>query len=74
MGKSKDERDAFEEEMRQFNACDTEEFGRQKCSDKSIAILGDRWRPQTAKQDKGEMTCLNITHKKSKCWRSHYLE
>ena len=28
-----------------------EEFGRQESSEKNIAILGDRWCPQTAKQD-----------------------
>ena len=27
------------------------EFGRLESSEKTIAILGDRWRPQTAKQD-----------------------
>ena len=28
-----------------------EEFGRLESSEKTIAILGDRWWPQTAKQD-----------------------
>ena len=27
-----------------------EEFGRLECSEKTIAILGDRWWPQTAKR------------------------
>ena len=31
--------------------CDMEEFGRLESSEKTIAILGDRWWPQTAKQD-----------------------
>ena len=37
--------------MRKLNVCDTEEFGRLESSEKKIAILGDRWWPQTAKQD-----------------------
>ena len=31
--------------------CDMEEFGRLEGREKTIAILGDRWWPQTAKQD-----------------------
>ena len=31
--------------------CDMQEFGRLESSEKTIAILGDRWWPQTAKQD-----------------------
>ena len=31
--------------------CDMEEFGGLESSEKTITILGDRWRPQTAKQD-----------------------
>ena len=45
----KEERDAQEEEMRKLDVCDMEEFDRLRSSDKSIAILGDRWWPQTAK-------------------------
>ena len=41
----------LEEEMRKFDECDMEEFGRLESSEKTIAILGDRWWPQTAKQD-----------------------
>ena len=51
MNTYKEERDAFEEEMRTSDRCDMEEFGRPESSEKTIAILGDRWRPQTAKQD-----------------------
>ena len=47
----KEERDALEEEMRKFDACDMEEFGRLKTSENTIAILRDRRWPQTAKQD-----------------------
>ena len=36
--------------MRKLDVCDMEEFGRLKSSEKAIAILGDRWWPQTAKQ------------------------
>ena len=47
----KEERDALEE-MRKLDVCDMEEFvGRLESSEKTIAILGDRWWPQTAKQD-----------------------
>ena len=37
-------------ETRKLDECDMEEFGRSEISEKTIAILGDRW-PQTAKQD-----------------------
>ena len=39
------------EEMRISNECDMEEFDRLESSEKTIAILEDRWWPQTAKQD-----------------------
>ena len=38
-----------EEEMRKLDECDMEEFGMLESSDQTIAILGDRWRPQTGK-------------------------
>ena len=47
----KKERDALEEKMRKLDVCDMEEFGRLESSEKTIDILGDRWWPQTAKQD-----------------------
>ena len=37
--------------MRKLDGCDMKEFGRLESSEKTIAILGDRWWPQTAKQD-----------------------
>ena len=37
--------------MRILDVCDMEECGRLESSEKTIAILGDRWWPQTAKQD-----------------------
>ena len=46
----KEERDVLKE-MRKFDVCDMEEFGRLESSEKTIAILGDRWWPQTANQD-----------------------
>ena len=46
----KEERGALEE-MRKLDVCGMEEFGRLDYSEKTIAILGDRWWPQTAKQD-----------------------
>ena len=39
------------EEMRKLDECDMEEFGKLESSEKTIAILGDRWWPQTAKQE-----------------------
>ena len=47
----KEERDALEEEMRKLDECDMEEFCRLESSEKTIAVLGDRWWPQAAKQD-----------------------
>ena len=41
----------LEEEMRNLDECDMEEFGGQESSEKAIIILGDRWWPQTAKQE-----------------------
>ena len=43
------ERDALE--MTKLDVCDMEEFGRLESGEKTIAMLGDRWWPQTAKQD-----------------------
>ena len=37
--------------MRKLDVCDMEESGRLESSEGTIAILGDRWWPQTAKQD-----------------------
>ena len=46
----KEERDAVEE-MRKLDECDMDEFDRLEGSEKTMTILGDRWWPQTAKQD-----------------------
>ena len=37
--------------MRKLDVCDMEEFGRLESNEKMIAILGDRWWPQTEIQD-----------------------
>ena len=42
--------------MRKLHVCDMEEFGRLESSEKTIAILGDRRWPQTAKQDGDRMS------------------
>ena len=47
----KEERDALEKETRKLDECNMEEFGRLESSEKTIAILEDRWWPQTAKRD-----------------------
>ena len=48
----KEERDALEDKIKILNEYDmVEEFRRLESSEKTIAILGDRWWPQTSKQD-----------------------
>ena len=47
----KEERDASEKETRRLEECGMAELGRRESSEKTIAIQGDRWWPQTAKQD-----------------------
>ena len=37
--------------MRKINECDMETFGALDSSQKTIAILGDKWWPQTVKQE-----------------------
>ena len=37
--------------MGKLDECNMGEFGRLERSERKIAILGDRWRPQTAKQE-----------------------
>ena len=45
----KEERDVLE--MRKIDDCDMQKFGTLESSEKTIAILGDRWWPQKAKQE-----------------------
>ena len=48
----KEERDVLEGEMSKIDECDMwTSFGTLDSSEKTIAILGDRWCPQTAKQE-----------------------
>ena len=49
----KEERDALEKEMMKLDVCDMEEICKLliESNEKTVAILGDRWWPQTAKQD-----------------------
>ena len=49
----KEERDVSEEEMKQIDECDIEKCSEPDISEKTIAILGDRWWPHKAKQDGG---------------------
>ena len=37
----------LEEGMRKIDGCDTEKFGTLDSSEETIALLRDRWRPQT---------------------------
>ena len=46
----KEERNASQK-MRKIDECDMKEFGTLDSSEKTIAILGDRWWPQKAKQE-----------------------
>ena len=52
----KDERDVVEGEMWKIDECDMEKIGTLDSSEKTIAILGDRWWPQTAKQEGDEIS------------------
>ena len=46
----------FEEEMRKIDECGMEKLGTLHSSEKTIPILRDRWWPQTAKQEEGEIS------------------
>ena len=61
----KEDRDAFEEEIREIDESDMEEFSTIDSSEKSTGILGDRWWSQAAKQqgDKISKTILCVTWK-----------
>ena len=55
-----EQRGVLKEEMRKLDECDMEEFGRLESSAKTIAILGDRWWPQTAKQEGDRISTIAI--------------
>ena len=52
----REERHALEEEMREIEECDIEKYSKVDRSEKPIAILGDRWWPQAAKQDRDRIS------------------
>ena len=64
----KEEWDVLEEEMREIDEWDIEEFDTLDSNEKTIAVLGDRWWPQAAKQegDKISKTFLCIM------WKQHH--
>ena len=43
-----------------IDGCDMDKIGTVDSSDKTIAILGDRWWPQTAKQQGGKVSERNL--------------
>ena len=54
--------------MRKVGECDMETFGTLDSSEKTIAMLGDRWWPQTAKQERDKISkqfLCNIRKKKN---------
>ena len=57
--KYKEERDVLQQ-MRKIDECDMENFGTLDSSEKTIAILGDRWWPQKAKQQGDKMSKNNL--------------
>ena len=46
--------------MRKLDVRDMEKFGRLESSEKTVAILGDKWWPQTANQD-GDMMSKTVS-------------
>ena len=73
----KQERDVLRE-MGKIDERDTEKFGTLDSSEKTNAILGDRWWPQKAKQETDKISkkfLWNTWKKRSerpKCWRCLY--
>ena len=70
-------RDLLEEKRREIDECGMEEFGTLDISEKTIAILGDRWWPQGAKQEGDKISntsyaiCGNHVRAPN-CWRCLY--
>ena len=54
------------EDMTKIDECDMEKFGTLDGSEKTNAILGDRWWPQTAKQEGGEISKTFLCNKRKK--------
>ena len=63
----KEERDVWEKEMRDIDERGVEVFGILDSSEKTIAVLGDRWWPQAAKQE-GDKICKNLL---CNIWKQH---
>ena len=60
----KEERDVLE--MRKIDDCDMEKFGTLESSEKTIAILGDRWWPQAVKQEGDKISKkIHVTYGKN---------
>ena len=59
----REKRDVFE--MRKIDECDMEKCGTLDSSEKTIAILGDRWWPQMAKQAGDRISKKNYAMKKA---------
>ena len=55
----KEERNVLED-MREIDECDMEEFDTLDSSERTIAILRDRWWPQAAKQEGDTTTNSNF--------------
>ena len=52
----KEERNVLQEMKKKKDECGMDKFGTLDSSEKTFAILGDRWWPQTAKQE-GDKKC-----------------
>ena len=62
----KEARDVLAEEMRLIDYCDMEKFGTLDHSEKTIAILGDRWWPQTASERGKVSETFHVIYDKKK--------
>ena len=54
--------------MSKIDECDMEKFGKLGSSDETVAILGDRWSPQTAKQEGHNISKKNLCN----IWRKRH--
>ena len=52
----KEERDVLVRETKKLDGCEMGEFGRPESSEKTIAILGDRWWSKKAKQERDSIS------------------
>ena len=59
----KEERDVLEE-MWKIDECDMDKFGALDSSEKTVAILGDRWWPLKEKQQRDEATGVYVIYGK----------